>query len=62
MSKQERLNLYQRLGEAMKRSTREMLERKVKLGENVVIADKDGNPVILSADEALRIFTNLTGE
>ncbi len=36
-----------------------MLERKAKLGENVVIADDEGNPLIMSADKALQIFINL---
>lgn len=60
MSEQEKINLYQRLGDAMKRSTKAMLERKVKLGENVVIADDNGNPVVVTADKALQIFLNAT--
>lgn len=56
MSEQEKINLYQRLSDAMKRSTQAMLERKSKLGENVVIADDNGNPVVVSAEKALQIF------
>lgn len=55
MSEQE-INLYSRLLEAMKRSTKAMLERKVKLGESVVIADSDGRPINISAEEALAIY------
>ncbi len=59
MSEQERINLYQRLSDAMKCSTKTMLERKVKLGESVVIADNDGNPIVVTADKALQIFLSL---
>lgn len=55
MSEQE-IDLYNRLKDAMKRSTKNLLERKVKLGEPVVIADTDGQPLVVSAEEALRIF------
>lgn len=55
MSEQE-IDLYNRLKEAMRRSTKNMLERKAKLGEPVVIADSDGQPLVVSAEEALRIF------
>lgn len=33
-----------------------MLIRKAKLGETVVIADVDGQPVEISAEEALRFY------
>ncbi len=56
MSEQEKTKLYERLSEAMKRSTQDMLERKAKLGEEVVIADAAGNPITISAEEALQIF------
>lgn len=56
MSEQERINLYQKLSDAMKRSTRAMLERKAKLGESVVIADENGNPIVIPASEALHLF------
>lgn len=56
MSEQEKINLYSHLRDAMKRSTKTMLERKAKLGETVIIADAEGNPIELSADEALRIY------
>jgi len=59
MSEQEKINLYKRLSDAMRRSTKAMLERKAKLGENVVIADNEGNPLIVPADKALQIFIDL---
>ena len=33
-----------------------MFERKMKLGEEVVIADENGMPLVISAEEALRRF------
>lgn len=58
MTEQEKINLYKRLSDAMRRSTQTMLERKAKLGESVVIADSDGNPVTISAEKALQILQN----
>lgn len=57
MSEQEKINLYKHLGEAMKRSTKAMLERKAKLGETVVIADSEGQPLEIPASEALKLYT-----
>lgn len=56
MSEQEKINLYFRLKEAMKKSTKTMLERKAKLGETVIIANSDGKPIEISAEEALRLY------
>ena len=56
MSEQERLNLHKKLMKTMAHSTKRMLERKIKLGERVVIADSAGQPLKVSAEEALRIF------
>lgn len=58
MSEQEKIKLYARLSEAMKRTTKTLLERKAKLGEKVVIADSDGNPMEVDANEALSIFNS----
>lgn len=51
------MNLYRRLGDAMMRSTKAMLERKAKLGETVVIADASGQPIEIAAAEALKLYT-----
>lgn len=56
MSEQEKIALFRKLQEGFELSTRKMLERKIKLGESVVTADSNGNPIILSAEEALKIF------
>ncbi len=56
MSEQEKITLYSRIREAMKRSTLQMLERKAKLGEKVVIADANGKPIEVDAAEALKLY------
>lgn len=56
MSEQETIKLYERLSKAMHRSTKSLFERKAKLGETVVIADDEGKPIEISAEEALRIY------
>lgn len=56
MSEQEKLTLYSRLSEAMMRATLKMLERKAKLGEKVVIADSNGNPIEIEASAALKLY------
>lgn len=56
MSEQEKIALYTRLSEVMKRGTLKMLERKAKLGEKVVISDSNGNPIEIPASEALQLY------
>lgn len=56
MSEQEINEMFKNIGEGMKLATKRMLERKIKLGEKVVIADALGNPISISAEEALKIF------
>lgn len=56
MSEQEEIKLFDRIKEGIISAQKKMLERKAKLGEPVVIADSDGQPLVVSAEEALRIF------
>lgn len=56
MSEQEEIKLYDRIRESISSAQRRMLERKSKLGEPVVVADTNGKPMEISADEALRLF------
>lgn len=56
MSEQEKIDLFKRIKESINKAQIAMLERKVKLGESVVIADNNGNPVVVSAEKALQIF------
>ncbi|MCM1520760.1 MAG: hypothetical protein NC098_08245 [Lachnoclostridium sp.] len=58
MSEQEEIKLFDRIRESISNAQRKMLQRKAKLGETVVIADKDGKPLEISAEEALRIYDN----
>lgn len=57
MSEQEQLMCH-RILEGIKKAQRQMLERKVKLGEPVVYADADGTPYMISASEALSRLDN----
>ena len=56
MSEQEEISLYNKISEGIWRAQKLLFERKAKLGEKVVVADADGNPVVISAEEALRKF------
>jgi hypothetical protein len=56
MSEQEKLVIQNNLLRSMAQSTMRMLERKMKLGEQVVIADANGQPIKVTAEEALKIF------
>lgn len=56
MSEQEEINLFDRIYNGIVFAQKRMLERKAKLGEPVIVADADGNPVEISAEEALRRF------
>ncbi len=57
MSEQEEIKLFDRIRDNIANAQRMMLIRKAKLGETVVIADVDGRPVEISAEEALRFTT-----
>ena len=56
MSEQEEIKLFDRIRDNIANAQRMMLIRKAKLGETVVIADIDGQPVEISAEEALRFY------
>lgn len=59
MSERKEITMAQRLQKAMRRATQSLFERKTKLGEEVVIADSEGRPTIVSAEEALQILKRL---
>lgn len=59
MSKEERLELFERIGEGILTAQRRLYERKAKLGENVVVADENGMPIHISGEEALRRMSSL---
>ena len=56
MSEQEEIKLFDSNRDNIANAQRMMLIRKAKLGETVVIADVDGQPVEISAEEALRFY------
>ncbi|MDE5554519.1 MAG: hypothetical protein K2J10_04985 [Muribaculaceae bacterium] len=53
MSEEEKVILFQKIGEGIIEAQRRLFERKAKLGEDVIIADAEGNPIKISAAEAL---------
>ena len=55
MSEQDKLNQREILNKALKESFRKMLELKKKLGQSVVTTDGNGNPVIITAEEAEKL-------
>lgn len=59
MSEQEKIDLSDKLTDAIREAQRLLFERKAKLGESVVVADADGQPITISAAEALRRINNL---
>ncbi len=56
MSDQEEIKLFGRIHQSIVSAQKRMLERKMKLGEQVVIADADGRPVTVTAEEAMKFF------
>lgn len=54
MSDQDKINLSDRITEGIRKAQRELFERKAKLGENIVIADDNGQPVIVKAEDYLK--------
>ena len=54
MSEKEKIELFDKIREGIREAQVRMLQRKAKLGESVVVADADGNPQIIPAQEALQ--------
>ncbi len=52
MSEQEQIALSEKLNKALKDSYHRMIDLKKKLGQSVIIADKNGMPIEVSAEEA----------
>lgn len=57
MSEQEKIILSDKITDGIKKAQRKMFERKAKLGEPVVVADKNGMPITISAEDALNLAT-----
>ncbi len=54
MSKQDEIIRLDKITEGIRKAQRLLFERKAKLGETVIVADEDGMPITISAEEALR--------
>ena len=55
MSEKDKIELNDKLNKALKESYHKMIDLKKKLGQTVIIADKNGMPIEVSAEEAERI-------
>lgn len=53
MSEQEKIKLSDKITEGIRKAQKALFERKAKLGEPVVVADADGQPLTITAEEAL---------
>lgn len=53
MSEQEKIELHKRIYEGLKKSFEDLLRRKAALGQDMVFADENGKPRIVSARQAL---------
>lgn len=57
MSEQEEIRLFERIRENIRQTQKKLFERKAKLGENVVIADENGHPITITAEDFLKSNT-----
>ena len=54
MSEQEEIKLFERIKENIRQIQKTLFERKAKLDEPVVVADNNGEPIVVTAQEALK--------
>lgn len=54
MSEQEKISLIEKIDRGLKRSYEELVRRKAALGQDMVVANTDGQPLIVPAAEILR--------
>lgn len=53
MSEQEKINLRIKINQGLRQSYEALLRRKAALGQDMVIADANGQPMVISAKELL---------
>lgn len=53
MSEQEKINIRAKLNEGLKKSYDTLLRRKAALGQDMVIAGDNGQPIVVSASDLL---------
>lgn len=58
MTDKEKLERRNILDKALKESFKKMLELKKKLGQPIVTSDSEGNPMVISAEEAEKMICN----
>ncbi len=58
MSEQEKKDLREKLMKGLKQSYENLIRRKAALGQDVVIADENGQPLIVPASQLLSQFDN----
>lgn len=54
MSDQDKINLSDKITEGIREAQINLFERKAKLGESIVIADENGQPVTVKAEDFLK--------
>lgn len=54
MSEQEEIKLFERIRDNIRQAQKTLFERKAKLGESIVIADENGNPIVVKAEDYLK--------
>lgn len=62
MSEQEKIELLDKITENIREAQRKLFERKAKLGESIVIADENGQPVTVKAEDFLKRHYNTSSE
>ena len=60
MSEQEELILFEKIDKGLKKSFEDLLRRKAALGQDMVFADENGMPRVVSAKQALEQFEKST--
>ncbi len=58
MSEQDKINLSDKITEGIRKAQQALFERKAKLGESVVIADENGQPLTVKAEDFLKATAN----
>lgn len=53
MSEKEEIKLFEKISDGLKQSYEALLRRKAALGQDMVIADADGQPKVVAAKELL---------
>ncbi len=56
MSEQEEIKLFERIRDNIQQTQIKLFQRKAKLGENVVVTDENGQPIIVKAEDFLKSY------